>query len=243
MAKLLGSIVEQAISQWAESNHKRAKGQAGFRPKHSTIDHLITLRILMEESRLKGNHLHCCFVDFTKAFDTIPRDGLWQRMEQIEVPKHLRLAVAQLYKQVRCQLKTQNGLSKEFYSNMGVKQGCPLSSTLFGLYIDEITSFIDRFGGKGSPIASLMIQILLYANDIVLLSSSTEGVQQHLDALEEFCLDRDLSVNLGKTKIMVFNTSPAALLRLSQPTSPFLYRGQPIEIVQPYTYLGAMLTG
>ena len=54
MSKLLGSNLEQAISSWAETNDKRAKGQAGFRPKHSTTDHLISLRVLMEESRLKG---------------------------------------------------------------------------------------------------------------------------------------------------------------------------------------------
>ena len=83
MSKLLGRILEQAKSSWAETNDKRAKGQAGFRPKHSTIDHLISLRVLMEESRLKGKNLHCCFVDFTKAFDTIPTTGLWQRMEHI----------------------------------------------------------------------------------------------------------------------------------------------------------------
>ena len=76
MSKLLESILEQNISSWAETNNKRAKGQVGFRPKHSTIDHLISLRVLMEESRLKGKNLHCCFVDFTKAFNTIPREGL-----------------------------------------------------------------------------------------------------------------------------------------------------------------------
>ena len=110
MSKLLGSILEQEISAWAEINGKRAKGQASFRPEHSTIDHLISLRVLMEESRLKGKNLHCCFVDFTKAFDTIPRAGLWQRMEHSGVPMHLRVAVARLYEQVRCQLKTHAGL-------------------------------------------------------------------------------------------------------------------------------------
>ena len=54
MSKVLGSIIEQDISAWAENNDERAKGQAGFRPKHSTIDHLFSLRVVMEESRLKG---------------------------------------------------------------------------------------------------------------------------------------------------------------------------------------------
>ena len=102
MSKLLGSILEQEIGTWAEKNNQRARGQAGFRPKHSTIDHLISLRVLMEESRLKGKPLFCRFVDFKKAFDMVPRDGLWQRMEHIGVPKHLRDAVARLYEKVRC---------------------------------------------------------------------------------------------------------------------------------------------
>ena len=61
-------------------------------------------------------------------------------------------------------------------STIGVKQGSPLSPTLFGLYIDEITSFIDHFGGEGSPLDDLIMQILLYVDDIVLLSSSVEGL-------------------------------------------------------------------
>ena len=43
-------------------NGKRAYGQAGFRKYHSTIDHLVTFRVLMEESLLRGEGLYCCFV-------------------------------------------------------------------------------------------------------------------------------------------------------------------------------------
>ena len=50
MEKFLGSIVEKDISTWIEANGKQAIGQAGFRSKHSTIDHLVTLKILMEEN-------------------------------------------------------------------------------------------------------------------------------------------------------------------------------------------------
>ena len=72
MAKLFGTIMENKISTWAQENSKRASSQAGFRRRHNTTDHLVTLRVTMEESRLKGEGLFCCFVDFKKAFDTIP---------------------------------------------------------------------------------------------------------------------------------------------------------------------------
>ena len=50
--------MEQKVSAWVESQNKRALGQAGFRPKHSTVDHLVTLRVIMEESRLQGKTLY-----------------------------------------------------------------------------------------------------------------------------------------------------------------------------------------
>ena len=43
--------MERKLSKWAEMHAKRAKGQAGFRAQYNTIDHLVTLRVLMEESR------------------------------------------------------------------------------------------------------------------------------------------------------------------------------------------------
>ena len=75
--------MESNISAWAAKNGKRAYGQSGFRKHHGTIDHLVTLRVLMEESRLGGKGLYCCFIDsdFKKAFDMVPRDHLWRRME------------------------------------------------------------------------------------------------------------------------------------------------------------------
>ena len=73
IAKLYSTIMEQKISTWAESTSKRALGQAGFRPKHSIADHVVTLRVIMEESPLQGKTLYCCFVYFKKAFDTVPQ--------------------------------------------------------------------------------------------------------------------------------------------------------------------------
>ena len=66
-------------------------------------------------------------------------------------------------------------------STIGVKQGCPLSPTLFGLYIDEVSRYLERFGGSGARLASIAIQILLYVDDIVLIFDSVEGLQRHLN--------------------------------------------------------------
>ena len=55
VAKLYSVIMEQKISTWVESRNKQVLGQClGFRPKHSTMDLLVTLRAIMEENWLQG---------------------------------------------------------------------------------------------------------------------------------------------------------------------------------------------
>ena len=68
MAKVFGSIVEQYISAWIEANGKQAIEQAGFRSKHSTIDHLVTARILMEKTQLKGKNFVLLFCGSQESF-------------------------------------------------------------------------------------------------------------------------------------------------------------------------------
>jgi hypothetical protein len=72
---------------------------------------------------------------------------------------------------------------------------------------------------------------------VVLLSSSPEGLQRPLDALALFCELRRLTINLGKTKVMIFN----GVKKTSN--LHFLFRGEEIEITNTYTYLLVQFSG
>ena len=104
-----------------------------------------------------------------------------------------------------------------------------MSPTLFGMYVDEVSDYIDREGDRGAQLAGTWIPLLLYADDIVLISDSPEGMQRQLDALHSFAEDKGLSVNLDKTKVMVFNTTPQWTKR----SAPTFTHGQ--EIVEMHT--------
>ena len=86
----------------------RAKGQAGFRRNHSTTDHLVTLRIIAEEYRNKYD-LFCCFVDFRKVFVTIPRNNMWNRLEELNVPFELRDSAIRLSEKLLPSLRIMRG--------------------------------------------------------------------------------------------------------------------------------------
>ena len=73
-------------------------------------------------------------------------------------------------------------------------------------------------------LACHLLAILLFADDIALFSYSPSGLQKQLDILAEFCAKRGLTVNVKKTKTMVFEHANC------KPSAPaFLYAGEPVE--------------
>jgi hypothetical protein len=53
------------------------------------------------------------FIDFRKAFDTMPRTNLWNRLEELKVPYNLRAIVVRLYENVISKFRSTEGWSKE----------------------------------------------------------------------------------------------------------------------------------
>ena len=89
-------------------------------------------------------------------------------------------------------VRSPNGLLEAVASATRVKQGCSLSPTLFGLYIDEVSHCIEKFRGSRECLVGIAIQLLLYADDTVLISDCLKGLQRHPNALKLFCSDKGL---------------------------------------------------
>jgi hypothetical protein len=70
------------------------------------------------------------------------------------------------------------GLSDFIQSTIRVKQGCPLSPTLFGIYIDEMKSYLHEHiqEGDGCLLHQVLISLLLFVDDLVLMESTPEGL-------------------------------------------------------------------
>ena len=241
MARLYASLLNTRLTAWAESKGLRARGQAGFRADHRCSDQLMVLRTLVEQERVEKHPLYVCFVDFTKAYDSVPRDLLWDKLERTGVRGKFLQGIKALYASVPMAVKTSDGLSDSFEAVMGVKQGCPLSPTLFGLYLDDFELALERFSHM-ADLPSLSVQrvpALLYADDKALVSKSPEGLQAQMDLLQAYAVKWQLTVNVGKTKAMVFlPPTPGA-----RQVYPLLlsFEGAPVEIVQSFKYLGVEL--
>ena len=118
-------------------------------------------------------------------------------------------------------------------SHTGVKQGCPLSPTLFGLYIDGMHRFLMSLGLSDVPVLSSGLQVpdLAYADDVALMASSPQGLQRLIDLVSEFCAPMGMIVSVPKTKVLVFNVAFPGPLQ-------WTCGGQQLEIVAEFKYLG-----
>jgi hypothetical protein len=152
------------------------------------MDHLVTFRIITEEFHNTKTNLFFSFVDFRKAFDMVPRKNIWNRLEEIKVPLELKAAAIQMYENVVAKFTNTEGWSKEINCNIRVKQGCPLSPTLFGIYIDKLEDCLEKPGCVGPTLTSIVINLLLYANDIVLMARSPYDLENQLRILQGLLL-------------------------------------------------------
>ena len=85
---------------------------------------------------------------------------------------------------------------------------------------------LNRASGKGVQLASYVIKLLLYADDLIIIAKTANGLREDLKALETFCQEVGMEVNTSKTKFMIFS-----LKRNKRPPDTFLFKGNPLEIV------------
>ena len=118
-------------------------------------------------------------------------------------------------------------------SNIGFKQGCPLSPTLYGWCIDELETYLDEIDGDYPYLVNIVVAILQYANGAFWLSRLGVGLQRLLNKLNEFCTSSSLEVNSSKTKLMIFGRNK----RKWNQEAFYLDKDQ-IEITREYKCLG-----
>ena len=236
-AKLFAMILDHRIAVWAEDEGIQAKGQAGFRKDFRTTHNIFAFQSLIDKQKQTwqgkaSGKLYCCFVDFKKALDTVPRGLLWQVLEHVGICGPILDCIKSLYAHNSAAVRNSEGVSEIFDCLMGVKQGCPLSATLFGLFMDGLEQHLMGTVGHDAPsLSDVLIPLLLCADDLIIMSSTAAGLQRQLDALQQFCHQRQFSVNLAKTKVVTFGSKLSAC-------QTFMFNNNEVERVESYKYVG-----
>ena len=235
---------EHRLYNFTESSHLRSDSQFGFRTNRRTTDAIFILNTLIEQAQHLRRPLYVCFVDLRKAYDTVVHRFLWGRLCKIGIEGQLLLAFQRYYSDVQARLITSNGqLSPEtIHQDIGVKQGCPASCTLFGIFIDELISFLEhKCPNQGASLLDTTITNIFFADDFALTADSTRDLQALVDATCEWVQAFHMQVSTEKTKVMAF-TAPGVrrpVMRISA------YRGTAHQTqlgqASSFRYLGCHL--
>jgi hypothetical protein len=236
LAKVFGMILNDRLDKYLYENNILCPNQIGFRKNARTSDHMFIIRTLIDKYVKHGNSpIYACFVDFRKAFDSVWRQALLFKLLKSNIRGKMFNIIQEIYRQDRVCLKINQNRTDFFCCNTGVKQGDVLSPTLFNLFLNDLPSHLS--GDSDSPtLDETVINSLLYADDLVILSLSKSGLQSSLNKLHSYCQTWRLEVNINKTKVIRFCKSG----RISNDV--FCVGGQQIECVQEYKYLGIIFS-
>lgn len=194
LLRLHGALLNTRLIQATENDNLRADTQAGFRPRHSVDHQLFTLQYLIDLQKARNQPLYVCFFDLKGAYDRVSRPQLWQILHQLGIPPRLLDAICSMYESATVTAKIDGRTGTAIPSLTGVRQGCPLSPTLFGLLADGLHRHLQRAAsdenddtiGIRMPYGQIFTDGS-YADDFWFASASPAGLQGLLDATSTWC--------------------------------------------------------
>ncbi len=232
LGKLFTRVINNRLNEFLIKNGVISVNQIGFSPGKRTCDHIFVLKVLLDQAKYKKNHLYMCFVDLKSAFDTVWREGLLYKLNKINASQKFINIIKNMYEQVNACIKSQHGYTNSFPIEVGTRQGCNLSPTLFNIYINDLPRELDKMSANQPSLEGKKISCLLYADDLILFSKSASGLQRLISETENFCNKWQLTINVKKTKILI------AHKKQSNNQCEFYLYGKTVEIVKSFCYLG-----
>ena len=162
-------------------------------------------------------------------------DLLWAKLSTFGVSVKLLSILKHMYNNATSVVRYDGYTSSEYRCAKGVRQGCPLSPLLFCLFISDLDYTLKSSSTGKIVIDQEEITVIMFADDLVLLADSSEGLQQSLAVFQDYCDSWKLKINAEKSKVMIY-------ARVPQPLQyRFFINEEEIEIVTSIKYLGLVL--
>ena len=205
--------------------------QAGYRSGRGTIDMLFVLQILIEKVRNTKEEAFITFIDYSKAFDSVQHEHLFQTMLKMGFPEHLVSLISNLYTNQNATIRWNGEHSGQFHINKGVRQGCILSPHLFSIYTEQVMREAE-IDDMGITIGGRNLTNLRYADDTALIADNITSMKQILNRVDIAGKSASLKLNAKKTKVMHVNSSNTA--------EDITVDNSSLEYVESFKYLGSV---
>ena len=197
-------------------------------PDKGTGNVIFVLRMLLR------NRKYVCFIDYSKAFDTVKHKLLVDLLQSLVIDQaELRLLIS-LYWNQTAAVRCDDAISAWTSIKQGVRQVCVAAPNLFVLYTYMIMR--ELWDMEGFRIGGTVVSNLRYADDTVIVSESEEQLQRLINVVVAKREEKGLHLNSAKSFSMVFSKS------ITAPTCHIDVHRNILEQVQSFIYVGSLFS-
>ena len=175
-----------------------------------------------------GGPAYHLYIDFNKAFNSVPHETLWSVLRAYQLPDSMIEAFKNLYSNPVDKPAVHGTPHSSYKLQRGVRQGCPASPTLFILFINVLLFNIDQLSLQ-SPHSSLHA----FVDDILFRSNSTKDMEMIFNFFDTTARAFGMDMNVSKTQLHALFGAPQTTIESSAGSQ--LSRIDP-DTGQPYKY-------
>lgn len=236
----LSKLFEQVIAASLQTDINSDRYQFGFKEGHSTALCISVFKRTVEYYINRGSHVFACFVDFSKAFDNVNYWKLFNKLLDDNVNCNVVRVLAYWYSHQEVCVRWLSTISRNFTVSNGTRQGGVLSPLLFTRYIRDMLTVIES-SQLGCNIGGLSLNVLAYADDIVLIAPAWITLQRLIRLLHINAKLIDMFCNAKKTMCMVFN--PKDRKKIINTSFPqFTLDNISLQYASEFKYLGHLIS-
>ena len=216
---------------------KLATQQGGFQRNLGCIMTSFILKESITYNREYNSKVHVCFLDARQAFDRVWHTGLFVKLNDCSLPDNVYLSLYDLYRNRKSCVRLSGQNSDWLNIDQGTPQGSRSSPTLYLLYINELIEAIEA-SGHGLCVYGHTISSLTVADDMLLISLTSNGLQQMIDICYAYSLKWRYEYNVSKCSVLVFNERNPQNSRIRSEMS---LGNDTIPYADSYRHLGILL--
>ncbi len=203
IGKVMESIVNDNVKKHLFGANLITKHQYGFRPKHSTFDHLTSATQTWENALNNGEEVRVAALDISRAFDTVWHKGLLTKLMSVGIGGCVYRWMRAFLQNRSIRVILDGQQSASAYINAGVPQGSILGPTLFLIFINDLLDSIKN-------------QVHMFADDTTISAIIPNQQDKKAQVNRNFQSDLHTMEEWAETWLVTFNAKKTQLLTISR---------------------------
>ena len=234
VAKIFAKCINYRLQNFLETKKLLPDNSLGFRKNMRTEDGMFLLNSAVKKYVKPKSKVFAVFIDFSKFYDSVVHDLLFRKLYSIGIRGHTLAVIISMYSEITYHIRVVKDnmwtlLQDPIRSNIGLKQGCPLSPTFANIFLFDIHR--DLTLGDIS-VGNKCYNSISWADDLVIFTTQFRYTQNLLHKLHTYCSEMHLRINFDKTKALIFSKGKPSFYQ------KLLIGTRPIEYCTSYKYLG-----